>query len=218
MAIAQGHPTAAELVALSPGTLGDAAHALIEAHVAGCPSCLDQAADVPGDQLINLLRTANARKSQQADTVADRAGALTLAPVGTAALEPAKSEPNASFEVPPELAHHERYRVLRLLGKGGMGAVSLSEHRDMQRLVALKVIMRVYTCSPAAVERFRREVRAAAWLAHPNRRASRVLGYSNDCARSWPAWSTEKQLSPCMEQKGMRTLLSSIPVSSPKSR
>src|SRR5262249_46045013 len=67
-----------------------------------------------------------------------------------------------------ELAEHERYRVVRLLGAGGMGSVYEAEHRVMQRPVALKVINRAFTARPAVVERFRREVRAAARLTHPN--------------------------------------------------
>jgi serine/threonine protein kinase len=70
--------------------------------------------------------------------------------------------------VPEALARHERYRVVRLLGEGGMGSVYEAEQLVMQRRVALKVIHRAYTANPAAVERFRREVRVAARLAHPN--------------------------------------------------
>src|SRR5262249_49677820 len=69
---------------------------------------------------------------------------------------------------PPELARHERYHVVRLLGAGGMGSVFEAEHRVMRRPVAVKVINRAYTASAAAVERFRREVHAAARLSHPN--------------------------------------------------
>src|SRR5205823_1887184 len=75
--------------------------------------------------------------------------------------------PDAS-EVPRELADHTRYRVLGLLGVGGMGAVYRAEHRLMERPVALKVIARGLLGDPAAVERFRREVKAAARLDHPN--------------------------------------------------
>ncbi len=71
-------------------------------------------------------------------------------------------------EVPKELADHTRYRVLGLLGVGGMGAVYKAEHRLMERLVALKVIGRRLMDDPAAVERFRREVKAAARLDHPH--------------------------------------------------
>ncbi len=50
-----------------------------------------------------------------------------------------------------------------------MGTVYLAEHRLMDRPVALKVIRRDLLRNDASVERFRREVRAAARLAlHPN--------------------------------------------------
>ena len=71
-------------------------------------------------------------------------------------------------DVPPELVDHPRYRVLGLVGRGGMGAVYRAEHRRMERLVALKVIHPRLTSHPAAVERFQQEVRAAARLDHPN--------------------------------------------------
>jgi uncharacterized protein (TIGR03067 family) len=70
--------------------------------------------------------------------------------------------------VPPELVEHPRYRVQGLLGAGGMGAVFKAEHLLMQRPVALKVISRSLTDRPEMVERFRREARLAARLAHPN--------------------------------------------------
>jgi WD40 repeat protein len=49
-----------------------------------------------------------------------------------------------------------------------MGAVYKAEHRLMERLVALKVLAPSLVGSPAMIERFRREVRAAALLSHPN--------------------------------------------------
>jgi len=70
--------------------------------------------------------------------------------------------------VPPFLANHPRYRVLKFLGAGGMGSVFLAEHRVMERLVALKVINPELIARPGVVERFRRETRAAANLGHPN--------------------------------------------------
>lgn len=72
------------------------------------------------------------------------------------------------LDLPPELAHHPRYRIVKLLGKGGMGVVYQAVHLLMERMVALKVISRFLTSHPAAVERFRREVKLAARLAHPN--------------------------------------------------
>jgi WD40 repeat protein/tRNA A-37 threonylcarbamoyl transferase component Bud32 len=71
-------------------------------------------------------------------------------------------------EVSPALTDHPRYRITEVLGVGGMGAVYKAEHRLMERTVALKVIKKSLMDEPAAVERFRREVKAAALLSHPN--------------------------------------------------
>jgi tRNA A-37 threonylcarbamoyl transferase component Bud32 len=70
--------------------------------------------------------------------------------------------------VDPELVNHPRYRVLQLLGHGGMGAVYKAEHQLMKRTVALKVINKELVASPSTVERFHREVRVAARLHHPH--------------------------------------------------
>jgi hypothetical protein len=83
-------------------------------------------------------------------------------------LPPSSAPAPALGDIPAPLADHPRYRVLGLLGSGGMGAVYRAEHRLMQRPVALKVINQSLTNSPGAVERFQREVVAAARLAHPN--------------------------------------------------
>ena len=74
----------------------------------------------------------------------------------------------AGSEVPPQLATHPRYRILELLGSGGMGMVFKAEHRLMERVVALKIIRKDLMDRPAAIERFPQEVRAAARLVHPH--------------------------------------------------
>ncbi|HWY86883.1 MAG TPA: sister chromatid cohesion protein PDS5, partial [Gemmataceae bacterium] len=63
---------------------------------------------------------------------------------------------------------HPRYRTGDLIGVGGMGAVYKAEHLLMQRPVAVKVLNHELIDNPATVDRFRREVRAAARLTHPN--------------------------------------------------
>jgi tRNA A-37 threonylcarbamoyl transferase component Bud32 len=70
--------------------------------------------------------------------------------------------------LPRELADHPRYRILRELGRGGMGIVYLAEHTVMSRHVAVKVISRALLEQPGALVRFRAEVRAAAQLDHAN--------------------------------------------------
>jgi serine/threonine protein kinase len=61
-----------------------------------------------------------------------------------------------------------KYRVLELLGVGGMGRVFLCEHVRMRNLVAVKVLPPEGLSEPTALERFNREARAAANLVHPN--------------------------------------------------
>jgi formylglycine-generating enzyme required for sulfatase activity/tRNA A-37 threonylcarbamoyl transferase component Bud32 len=61
-----------------------------------------------------------------------------------------------------------RYRILRELGRGGMGVVYKARHTVMNRDVVIKVISKALLDRPEALERFRREVQAAAQLAHPN--------------------------------------------------
>src|SRR5437868_15342835 len=62
----------------------------------------------------------------------------------------------------------EKYRIEKLLGQGGMGAVFLSTHLGTERPVALKVITPEFMKHQEFVERFRREARAAGRLRHPN--------------------------------------------------
>ncbi len=69
-------------------------------------------------------------------------------------------------DLPPELANHAKFRILKELGRGGMGVVYQAEHRLMEKTVALKVISRALLSHPEALERFHREVRAAAKLEH----------------------------------------------------
>jgi serine/threonine-protein kinase len=62
----------------------------------------------------------------------------------------------------------EKYRLDRLLGRGGMGAVYSGTHVELERPVAVKMLLPDAVSDPLALERFRREARAAARLNHPN--------------------------------------------------
>jgi eukaryotic-like serine/threonine-protein kinase len=76
--------------------------------------------------------------------------------------------PEPEPDIPAPLVDHPRYRILNRIGEGGMGVVYRAEHRVMGRMVALKVLNTGVTSNPQAVDRFRREVRIASRLTHPN--------------------------------------------------
>jgi eukaryotic-like serine/threonine-protein kinase len=61
-----------------------------------------------------------------------------------------------------------KYKLLELIGVGGMGAVYLCEHVFMKRVVAVKVLPLEKLSDPSNLERFYREARAVAALDHPN--------------------------------------------------
>ena len=146
------HPPRDQLVAFGQGRLDAELAESIADHVADCDSCCEVLSEVPSDTLGDQVRAADA------DTTIDiRTGKSITRPAG-----------EDRTEVPADLVDHPRYRIVRVLGAGGMGTVFQAEHRIMDRPVALKVINRELTNDPEIVQRFRQEVRAAAKLSHPN--------------------------------------------------
>src|SRR4051812_23312471 len=61
-----------------------------------------------------------------------------------------------------------QFEILQLIGRGGMGVVYQARQRQLDRLVALKILPPVDALSPDFVTRFSREARALARLNHPN--------------------------------------------------
>src|SRR5262245_27904616 len=69
------------------------------------------------------------------------------------------------FEPGQSVGH---YRIVRQIGKGGMGAVFLAEDTRLHRKVALKVLPPEMGSDASHLERFRREAQAVAALNHPH--------------------------------------------------
>jgi KaiC/GvpD/RAD55 family RecA-like ATPase len=79
---------------------------------------------------------------------------------------------------PPRERHHadpligrivaDRYRVLELIGRGGMGVVYRAEHARIGKILALKLLTGELTRDPGQVARFKREALMASKLSHPN--------------------------------------------------
>src|SRR4051812_41937568 len=76
----------------------------------------------------------------------------------------------------------DRYELLRVLGRGGMGIVYLARERELERLVAIKVLSPELSSTADSRERFRREARIAAKLNHPGILPLHTFGEAEDLA------------------------------------
>ena len=108
-------------------------------------------------------RNTNAGPSKEPDD-----GTRTFHAQGQSTSPKADTPSSTESSIPIDLINHPRYSILEHVGSGGMGTVYKARHRIMDRLVALKIINLDLANRPVMVERFRREVRAAARLSHPN--------------------------------------------------
>src|SRR5512138_1334678 len=71
----------------------------------------------------------------------------------------------------------ERYDILALLGSGGMGEVYRAQDRELDEVVAFKVINPERAADPAALARFRYEVKLARRVTHRNIARTYELGH-----------------------------------------
>jgi serine/threonine protein kinase len=155
------HPTPQELTAFGLGKLPEHAAAAVAAHLESCPACRKAVAGVPPDSFLEKVRAAGPDGSSFPPALARPA--TSQSPAG----RPAKAVVPCP-DVPPELARHPKFLILRELGRGGMGVVYQARQTVMNRPVVIKVINRALLDQPGALDRFHREVQAAAQLSHPN--------------------------------------------------
>ncbi len=76
--------------------------------------------------------------------------------------------PGDVAEQPPARVIAERYEILGLIGSGGMGTVYRARDRELDEIVALKMLRKRLASDEAALERFRREVKLARRVTHRN--------------------------------------------------
>lgn len=155
---------------------------LLADHIEECSRCADtleqfMLADTLVDPIKDQTRLIEARQSPVVDHLIEKLSALPAAAVDTfvAASDatPAGEGDPANFleilapaEAADELGRLASYRVLSVLGQGGMGIVFHAEDIQLRRPVALKVMNPSLARSSNARQRFVREAQAAAAVAH----------------------------------------------------
>ncbi len=107
---------------------------------------------------------------------------MTSAPPELDAARPPQAEAEDTGPLAIGAVVAERYRVVALLGMGGMGAVYRVEHVHMRKELALKVLHADAARMPEIVSRFEREAIAASSIAHPNVAAATDFGKLEDGA------------------------------------
>src|SRR5262249_53839100 len=134
----------------------------------------DRALDLCGDEREGFLAEASGgaddlrREVESLPPAHDDAGTFLETPaVEVAAREIVADEVTSPA---PQLIGRElaNYRIVSLLGKGGMGEVYLAEDKRLHRKVALKLLTPQFTNDAGRVRRFDREARAISSLNHPN--------------------------------------------------
>jgi uncharacterized protein (TIGR03067 family) len=186
-----GHPEPNVLVDFGLGKLDVTESSLIEVHLSKCQDCCETLLNLKDDTFTGLVRslpeplleslpevtrTDSPEETEPGNAAGNSPRGAEL--TGGAVVDNQSShaetmlersgEPAEPSRLPEELQDHRRYRIVEQIGKGGMGDVYRAEHTLMNRSVAIKLINSQLVKHPLAVERFRREVQAAAQLNHPN--------------------------------------------------
>ncbi|HEV3261719.1 MAG TPA: protein kinase [Gemmataceae bacterium] len=157
------HPTPQMLSAFDLGRLPEAAAATVASHLDTCPDCRQAVEKLPADSLQGKVRAA-----KPGGTALPQPPASARLAAVPSAFQSAPAPAGPPAGLPPQLADHPKYRILRELGRGGMGVVYQALQTMMDRQVVVKVINQSLLANPDALQRFRREVQAAASLSHPN--------------------------------------------------
>ncbi len=174
-------PQPKDLQRLVLGQLSDADAKRVEQHILSCTDCANRLNSLLSkDSFAAPLRSgvhrslgdspsAKALIERLARAKPDGALALTvgITTTGNGADPSGPTTPIdflAPSQAPDEIGRLGRYRVLKVLGAGGMGVVFRAHHPQLERLVALKAMLPKVAAQPDARDRFTREAKAMAKL------------------------------------------------------
>jgi serine/threonine protein kinase len=161
-ATAAVHPTDQILQSYGLGKLDDASSVSVSKHLEGCDSCQRRVAELSSDDFLGRLRNAQIKPDKSATSWSPSAASSTEGTPSPVV------PPPPTDTLPPELVDHPDYKIVRELGRGGMGVVYLANNKLMGRQEVLKVVGRHLVERPGVGDRFLREIRSAAKLHHPN--------------------------------------------------
>ncbi len=153
------HPTDQSLQSYQLGKLDVAAAEILSEHLVRCQDCRKRAAELTDDRFLDPVR--NARAADSSWLGQSTPGSFLSEKVNV----PARP---LEGTLPPGLANHADYEILRELGRGGMGVVYLAQNRLMGRNEVLKVVSGHLLHRSGVLDRFLREIRSAARLHHAN--------------------------------------------------
>ena len=167
----------------------------VKAELAGkkvkCPKCA-QVVLVPASAGDSSAGTNPPEEKTRAPQDVAAVDAATLPPANTRTIAPVSKEdtnlanqPDATQDIaaeedrsltdflappqqPDEIGRLGMYRVLKILGAGGMGVVFKAEDPSLKRMVAIKAMLPTIAASASAKKRFLREAQAAAGIKHNN--------------------------------------------------
>ena len=127
-----------------------------------CPKC---DTELPANAPEGLCPRCLMKSARQETKPADNAGSEVASDVPTSATPPGKFVPPRPEELAGQFPHLE---IIELLGQGGMGAVYKARQKQLDRLVAIKILPPEVEQQAAFAERFTREARSLARLNHPH--------------------------------------------------
>ena len=156
------HPSHEELRSFLLGRVSEDQAQAMERHIVDCETCCRRLGelDVDGDPLLNPL------KSEVQIPVSVESQGAPGDKTGRPRIIKWKSTEDKSTDVGED--YIGGYRLLSILGEGGMGCVYEARHERLGRLVALKVIHANRLRDPQFVLRFSMEAECIAQLHHPN--------------------------------------------------